>query len=299
MTEPRRLKEEDGFGAALLRSAQDDGPSAHARRAIAATIGVAGVTAAANGAGTAAAATTASAPAVGGVVAGAAPTALVAKASVSLVAKLLIGLAVTTGVGVGVGVVVQQSSSSSSSGTREPTRRSTPEAPAPVAAHVAAPVALTPTVEAAPPVTTASVPAVGSARATNRVAPLARSKEPAIEPRPAPSVTPEVAPPAEAPPAAAVARPTPAATLSDEVALLDDAVAALRRGEGAAALLMLDRYDRKFPQGVLNPEATVARIEALVAIGDLARARTIAARFLAANGDSPLAHRVRQSLPVK
>lgn len=137
---------------------------------------------------------------------------------------------------------------------------------------------------------------VAPARATNRVAPVARPKEPAIEPRPTTSASPEVAPAVEAPPSAA---PTPAATLSEEVALLDDAVAALRRGEGAAALLMLDRYDRKFPQGVLNPEATVARIEALVAIGDLARARTIAARFLAANGDSPLAHRVRQSLPVK
>lgn len=74
---------------------------------------------------------------------------------------------------------------------------------------------------------------------------------------------------------------------------------ALRAKDARAALDLLDRYDRDFPRGALAPEATVARIEALVAAGDLATARALAETFLAAHADSPLAHRVRRSVGAR
>ena len=76
-------------------------------------------------------------------------------------------------------------------------------------------------------------------------------------------------------------------------------MAALRKSDPAGALALLDRYDQQFPRGTLAPEATVARIEALVASGNTTRARELATKFLAAHGDSPLAHRVRRSVDAE
>ncbi len=78
--------------------------------------------------------------------------------------------------------------------------------------------------------------------------------------------------------------------------MLDRALAELRRGAATDALRILDRYDREFPRGALQPEATAARVEALMAKGDRARAKAIAEQFLAAHPDSPLAHRVRATI---
>ena len=75
--------------------------------------------------------------------------------------------------------------------------------------------------------------------------------------------------------------------------MLDAAISALHRHDARAALTALDAYDRQFPSGTLAPEAAAARIEAIVAIGDAAHARDLAAQFLAAHGSSPLAQRVR------
>ena len=55
----------------------------------------------------------------------------------------------------------------------------------------------------------------------------------------------------------------------------------------------LDGYDARFPGGLLVPEATVVRIEALVGKGDKAAARRLADVFLRTHPGSPLAARVR------
>ena len=84
-----------------------------------------------------------------------------------------------------------------------------------------------------------------------------------------------------------------ASTLDAETALLDGARASLRAGRPADALRTLDGYDARFPGGLLVPEATVVRIEALVGKGDKAAARRLADVFLRTHPGSPLAARVR------
>jgi len=84
-----------------------------------------------------------------------------------------------------------------------------------------------------------------------------------------------------------------ASTLDAETALLDGARVSVRAGRPADALRTLDGYDAQFPDGLLVPEATVVRIEALVKNGDKAGARILGQTFLRAHPDSPLADRVR------
>src|SRR5262249_36945392 len=60
----------------------------------------------------------------------------------------------------------------------------------------------------------------------------------------------------------------PASALKSEIAVLDRARAALRAKDSATALAELDRHRLEFPGGALAQEATVLRIEALVARGD-------------------------------
>jgi outer membrane protein assembly factor BamD (BamD/ComL family) len=80
----------------------------------------------------------------------------------------------------------------------------------------------------------------------------------------------------------------------DELAALDEARAAIRNGAARRALALLDDYDRRFPRPELGLEARIVRIEALVAAGDLDRARELADRFLAAHPSSPSAARIRR-----
>ena len=71
----------------------------------------------------------------------------------------------------------------------------------------------------------------------------------------APSLT--AAPPARASASGGDAKRV---TLSDEVAALESARAALASGDAGGALRALDRYAADFPRGVLGQEATVLRI---------------------------------------
>ena len=87
--------------------------------------------------------------------------------------------------------------------------------------------------------------------------------------------------------------PAPRATLTDEVTLIDGALAALRHRDPMHALAILDDYDSRYPTGAMAPEAAVARIQATLAKGDLAKARELGEQFLAAHPKSPLAGRVR------
>ena len=77
------------------------------------------------------------------------------------------------------------------------------------------------------------------------------------------------------------------------MAALGEARHALASGDAAASLRLLDGYDRRFAQPILTVEATVLRVEALIALGRIDEARGIARGMLAAQPDSPYAQRVR------
>ncbi len=89
----------------------------------------------------------------------------------------------------------------------------------------------------------------------------------------------------------ALAATTPS-ELRAEIALVDAARSAVSTGADDRALVLLNRYDTSYRTGTFRPEAAALRIEALDHLGRIARARTLAQRFIAAHPDSPLADRV-------
>jgi hypothetical protein len=84
------------------------------------------------------------------------------------------------------------------------------------------------------------------------------------------------------------------AELSEQIALVDAARAALRAGAGDRALEMLRRYQDKFPNGSFRPEATALKVEVLMKVGRAKEARALAARFVADHRGSLLAARVAE-----
>jgi hypothetical protein len=132
--------------------------------------------------------------------------------------------------------------------------------------------------------------------------PIPSAAAPAEPPAARPAET--AAPPEEAPAARpvetakAVARSADKPTLGDEIAALDAAREALGAGNAAAALRALDDHDRRFPGGMLGPEATVLRIEALALRGDRASATRLGRAFLDAHPRSPAAARIRTLLGI-
>jgi hypothetical protein len=137
---------------------------------------------------------------------------------------------------------------------------------------------------ASPPavVVAAKAPAPGRAREVVPppavVAPLV--EEPAIAPQPIV--------------AERVAKPAPAETdLSGELGMLEEARRALSAKNYGLALTTLDAYTQKFSRRKMGSEATVLRIETLVAKGDDAAARELGRSFLRAQPRSPYAKRVR------
>lgn len=122
-------------------------------------------------------------------------------------------------------------------------------------------------------------------------------------PRPADALAPTEAPTASAltPPRAATeeavdggalptARPS---TLTEELALLADANAALRRRDAAGATRALDEYQARFPRGSLSVEAEALRVETVSAT-DPERARLLARAFVERHPSSPVAARMRR-----
>jgi hypothetical protein len=101
--------------------------------------------------------------------------------------------------------------------------------------------------------------------------------------------------------ASASATPTSSgpSTVSAEAQLLRDADAALRSGDPALALSVLDQHDASFPHGVLNEECEAERVLALCALGKISDAKKIAATFLRDHAGSPLAGRVQSSCIVQ
>jgi hypothetical protein len=89
---------------------------------------------------------------------------------------------------------------------------------------------------------------------------------PANPPRPEPVAEPS---PPEATPSVALAPPTPvqSSRLGLEAASLEAALFSLRGGAAERALQALDRHLREFPQGALDLEARVARVDACLKLG--------------------------------
>jgi len=88
--------------------------------------------------------------------------------------------------------------------------------------------------------------------------------------------------------------PAASSSLSRELSVLKQAHDAIARGNPRGALAALDGYHARFPQGALGAEETVVRVQALLALGDRARATAIAHQFSAAHPDSLYAQRVER-----
>ena len=133
-----------------------------------------------------------------------------------------------------------------------------------------------------------------------------RTSEVSLSPRvvspPAATALPSSAPPSAPPPVVRAVAPsiTPSAsagsTSTAELALLDQARGAIADGDPARGLSILEGYRTRFPHGVMAPEATMLRIEALVNAGDRAAAKRAGDAFLQANPTSPYGARIRSLL---
>jgi hypothetical protein len=84
-------------------------------------------------------------------------------------------------------------------------------------------------------------------------------------------------------------------TLDAEIALIQGAADALKKGEPGRALALAERHRSQFPNGTLAEERDVERVLALCALGRVAEAHDLAQSFLAAHPNSPQAERVRAS----
>jgi len=77
--------------------------------------------------------------------------------------------------------------------------------------------------------------------------------------------------------------------LTAEAELLARAQQALREGDAAAALRLLEEHERRFPKGELGDERRGARVRALCGLGRTAQARAEARSLLRERPDSPVA----------
>jgi hypothetical protein len=103
-----------------------------------------------------------------------------------------------------------------------------------------------------------------------------------------------VEPPAHiAPSRRSVAGPSRgSASIREQTAIIDAARRQLGAGDPAGALQQLERYQVKFPRGMLGQEATLLRVEALVQSGNRAAARRLARQLLTRHPDSQYANRL-------
>lgn len=110
-----------------------------------------------------------------------------------------------------------------------------------------------------------------------------------------PAKLPSAAPPSTPPPSSAAKAPGTAKSLDAELRLLAKTNEALRAGNAAQALALVNSHDKDFPDGALGPEFASQRVRCLAALGRRAEACQEARRFLAQNPNSPLALQVRST----
>jgi Tetratricopeptide repeat len=109
----------------------------------------------------------------------------------------------------------------------------------------------------------------------------------------------ETAPRAAPPVAARSAAPSASAdSLAEEIKLLRAAETALRGGDPARALVLLDQHAQRFPRGALSQERTVTQIQALCASGRGAQARAMFQRLRAAAPNSPHLASLQKTCPA-
>jgi hypothetical protein len=274
MKDATRLVEEgaDDFELGLLRSADRDAGDARAVERTLAAMGVAAlattVTRAVAGSTTLARTTPAAATGAG-----------VGGAVASGVARFTVGSATSGIVGLAVGVAIGLGLPYAAAGEDVETARSSMARLVPSAMAIDAVAAATEAAQEAAPAVEAELPAsirAASTRAGPAVAPRSEARHAPV----APTASVPIGPGAIA--------------LSEEVALLDRARAALAAGNAGRALRALDVYDAACPAGALEPEARVLRVEALAASGDRRRAEEVAEPML--RGTSPHERRVRSVL---
>lgn len=90
--------------------------------------------------------------------------------------------------------------------------------------------------------------------------------------------------------------PPPASDLAREVAILDDVQKTLDGGDARGALRRLDLYAATFPAPSLGPEATLLRVQALLASGDRSGAESLGRAFIARSPRSQHAERIQSLL---
>jgi hypothetical protein len=108
-----------------------------------------------------------------------------------------------------------------------------------------------------------------------------------------PAGEPEAAVPVQAPvPPRARVQGGQVGELAAQIAVVDSARGALRRGEAERALSVVRNYQVDYPTGTFRPEVSAIKIEALAKLGRKAEARALAERFVKTYGPGPLAERV-------
>jgi hypothetical protein len=86
------------------------------------------------------------------------------------------------------------------------------------------------------------------------------------------------------------------AALMQEASTINQARRALDASDARGALRLLDEYERRFRRPQLAPEAMAVRVEALVGLGRMTEARSLADRLLSRESGLAYANRIRSIL---
>lgn len=291
MNEPRKNRElsrlrdgsDDPFIRGLLESADDDGPRPGSKAALVASLGIGVGGPLLLGAEAARAAATTATSVAGASATGAGTTGAVAGGYFSLFGKwLAIGVASTT-------LVMSEASveeSHAESAPRESVVASVDARDARVPSRDPLAIEEVPTVEPAVAIDDARTQPESPAQ--NEASPKGKT-----------SLNLAAKPARPEPEAELAAAPTDAKRLIDEVRALDDARAALERGDVSKASSTLSDKGTLFEQGSLGQEAQLLAIEIAAKRGDRSAAQSLGSAFLAKYPSSPHRGRVESLLKAK
>lgn len=139
-----------------------------------------------------------------------------------------------------------------------------------------------------------AAPATPEPATVQAAEPSEETEPPQTEAAEPPSKAPPALPKeAEAPTKEAEAPKPAKASLTEELEHIEKARRALRGGDAALSLRLLNEHSRKFQKPLLSTEAKVLRIEALTASGQSSKAAGLGKQFLAKHPNGPYAKRVK------